>query len=53
MYLSNAFKMFWGKEKYYFLLEMEIEDEIRVNPILKSSNSNYRLSDCVELFQTF
>ena len=32
---------------------MEIEEEIRVDLIPKSSNSNYRLSDCVELFQAF
>lgn len=32
---------------------MEIEEEIRVNPIPKSSNSSYRLSACVELFELF
>lgn len=32
---------------------MEIEEEIRVNPIPKSCNSSYRLSVCVELFELF
>lgn len=32
---------------------MEIEEENRVNLIPKSSNSSYRLSACVELFELF